>query len=115
MFMKDLAYDNIKNHKKQGLHPLTTKYIFACLEKPQGEGSGDGGEKCQIVSSSIWTVFSSCAKLLHIYVYIYIYYIYIYIYIYILKLHYKEIEKSILYKEKVYKNLKSPYISILTC
>ena len=46
-------------------------------------------------------------------------YIYIYIYIYILKRHYKEIEKSILHKrmmvKKIYENLKSPYISILTC
>ena len=42
-----------------------------------------------------------------IYIYIYIIYIYIYIYRYILKRHYKEIEKSILHKEKVYKNLKA--------
>ena len=45
--------------------------------------------------------------------------IYIYIYIYFLKRHYKEIEKSILHKrmmvKKIYENLKSPYISILTC
>ena len=36
-----------------------------------------------------------------------------------LKCHYKEIEKSMLEKrmmvKKVYENLKSPYISILTC
>ena len=46
------------------------------------------------------------------------YYVYI-ICIYILKRHYKEIEKSILHKrmmvKKIYGNLKSPYISILTC
>ena len=47
-------------------------------------------------------------------------YIYIYIYnIYILKRHYKEREKSILHKrmivKKIYENLKSPYVSILTC
>ena len=51
--------------------------------------------------------------------YIYIY-INIYIYnIYILKRHYKEREKSILHKrmivKKIYENLKSPYVSILTC
>ena len=49
-------------------------------------------------------------------IYIYIYYIYTYI----LKRHYKEIEKSILHKrmmvkKNIYENLKSPYISILTC
>ena len=47
---------------------------------------------------------------------IYIYNIYIYIYIYILKRHYKEIEKGILKgndDNKTYKNLKSPYMSIL--
>ena len=106
-----MAYDNIKNHKKPGLHPLTTKYIFACLEKSQGEGSRGGDEKCQIVLSSISTVISSCAKLLYIYIYIYILSIYTYIYICILKRHYKEIEKSTLHKENVYKNLKNP----LTC
>ena len=52
-------------------------------------------------------------------------YIYIYIYIYILKRHYKDIEESILHKRMmvkeriiyidIYENLKSPYISILTC
>ena len=52
-------------------------------------------------------------------------YIYIYIYLYILKRHYKDIEKSILHKRimvkknyiyiDIYENLKSPYISILTC
>ena len=48
-----------------------------------------------------------------------------YMYIYILKRHYKHIEESILHKrmmvkEKIiyidiYENIKSPYISILTC
>ena len=68
---------------------------------------------------------------IHMYIYIYIYiyitykYIYIYIYIYILKRHYKKIEKSVLHKRMMvkknciyidkYENLKSPYISILTC
>ena len=52
-------------------------------------------------------------------------YIYIYIYIYILKRQYKDIEESILHKRMmikeriiyidIYENLKSPYISILTC
>ena len=65
---------------------------------------------------------------MYVYIYIYILYIYIYcIYIYILYIYilyilkrlYKEIEKSILQKrmmvKKIYENIKSPYISILTC
>ena len=66
-----------------------------------------------------------------LYIILYIYYMYyilyiicifIYIYIYILKCYYKEIEKSIISiitqgndGKKKLKNLKSPFISILTC
>ena len=28
IFRKDVAYDNIKNHKKAELHPLSRKHIF---------------------------------------------------------------------------------------
>ena len=43
IFMKDVAYDNIKSHKKTGLQPLFRKHIF---EKSQGgatRGGGGGG------------------------------------------------------------------------
>ena len=33
IFRKDVTYDNIKSHKKAGLHPL-----FTFLEKLQGRG-----------------------------------------------------------------------------
>ena len=46
IFMKDVAYDNIKSHKKTGLQPLFRKHIF---EKSQGGatrgGGGGGGRK----------------------------------------------------------------------
>ena len=32
---KDATYDNIKSHKKTGLHPLSRRYIFG---KTTGEG-----------------------------------------------------------------------------
>ena len=28
IFRKDVTYDNIKSHKKPGLHPLSRRYIF---------------------------------------------------------------------------------------
>ena len=33
--MKDVTYDNIKNHKKPGLHPLSRRQTFG---KTTGEG-----------------------------------------------------------------------------
>ena len=38
MFRKDVTYDDIKSHKKAGLHPLSEKYIFG---KTTGRGQID--------------------------------------------------------------------------
>ena len=40
-FRKDVTYDNIKSHKKQGFHPLFRRCIFEKTTRPQGE-EGEG-------------------------------------------------------------------------
>ena len=37
-FMRDVTFDNIKSHKKPGLHTLSRRYIF-------GKTTGGGGVK----------------------------------------------------------------------
>ena len=73
---------------------------------------------------SIGSVCSVSSYKLKVIVHVNFVVLYIILRIYILKRHYKEIEKSILHKRMMvkklyiyilYENLKSPYISILTC
>ena len=40
IFRKDVTYDNVKSHKKPGLHPVSRRYIFGKATR----GGGGGGQ-----------------------------------------------------------------------
>ena len=44
---KDVAFDNIKSHKKPGFHPLCRRYIFRKSTEGRGEGGGGRGGSTQ--------------------------------------------------------------------
>ena len=37
IFRKDVTYNNIKSHKKSGLHPLSKRYIFGNTTGGEGQ------------------------------------------------------------------------------